>query len=96
MKMNTEKTTIILGDEYDDALRDALLTVLKRNQAVGIDKSWEVAGSQQLELFKVNLRGDSITIESETYVGLTISGPRAAVEEIAGEVRAELKSSPSQ
>ncbi|MCY1498256.1 hypothetical protein D9M68_322400 [compost metagenome] len=88
--MSEETATIILGDEYDDALRDALLAVLVRNGAVGIDKSWGVGGSQEVEVLVISLGGDLITIEAETFVGLTVSGSKAIVEDIALQVRRQL------
>ncbi|AZG14876.1 hypothetical protein [Cupriavidus pauculus] len=84
--MGTEEATIILGNEYDDALRDAIHTVLVRNGAVGIDKLWGVGGSQEIENLVVRLGIDLITIEAETFVGLTIAGPKAIVEDIARQV----------
>ncbi|MCY1279420.1 hypothetical protein D9M70_281740 [compost metagenome] len=88
--MSEETATIILGDEYDDALRDALLAVLVRNGAVGIDKTWGVGGSQEVEVLVISLGGDLITIEAETFVGLTVSGSKAIVEDIALQVRRQL------
>jgi hypothetical protein len=89
--MDAEQTIINLGDEYDDVLRGALRLVLLKSNATGVDKSWGVGGSQEIEMFKVKLGDDLITIESETYIGLTISGPKLIVERLAAEVRNELK-----
>jgi hypothetical protein len=89
--MGKETATIILGDEYDDALRDALRAVLVRNGAVGIDKSWGVGGSQEIEALVIRLGSDLITIEAETFVGLTVAGPKAVVEDIALQVRQQLR-----
>ncbi|MBE7372942.1 hypothetical protein [Pseudomonas lopnurensis] len=88
--MVKETETIILGDEYDDALRDALRAVLLRNGAVGINKSWGVGGSQEIESLVIRLGSDLITIESETFVGLTIAGPKVVVEDIVLQVRRQL------
>lgn len=88
--MVKETETIILGDEYDDALRGALHAVLVRNGAVGIDKFWGVAGSQEIENLVVRLGSDLITIEAETFVGLTVTGSKAVVEDIALQVRRQL------
>lgn len=91
--MSKELKTINLGDEFDDALRDVLRIVLLKNQAVGVDTSWGVGGSQEIEVLKVRLGDDLVTIESETYIGLTISGEKSLVEKIAEEVNIELSSS---
>jgi hypothetical protein len=85
-----QHAVVVLGDEYDDVLRDALRAVLERNGAVGIDKSWGVGGSQEIERVQVSLGKDSITIESETFVGLTISGPQVVIDEIASQVRKQM------
>jgi hypothetical protein len=90
--MNTERTTIDLGDEYDGVLKSALLQVLAKNNAEGIGESWGVGGSQEIESLNVELGGHLVTIEAETYVGLTISGAKCIVEKLAAEVRAELDS----
>lgn len=91
--MSKELATITLGDEYDEVTRDALRTVLVRNGAVGIDKSWGVGGSQEIETLIVRLGSDLITVEAETFVGLTIVGPKAVVEDVARQVRQQLKKS---
>jgi len=88
--MGKETATIILGDEYDDALRDALCAVLVRSGAIDIDKSWGLGGSQEVESMVIRLGCDSITIEAETFVGLSITGPKALVEDIALRVRQQL------
>jgi hypothetical protein len=90
--MNTGRTKIALGDEYDGALKSALLRVLAKNNAQGIGESWGVGGSQEIESLIVGLGGHRVTIETETYVGLTISGAKCIVEKLAAEVRAELDS----
>ncbi|QDQ26690.1 hypothetical protein FNU76_10125 [Chitinimonas arctica] len=91
--MSIEQTTINLGDEYDNALRDALRAVLLNNKAMGVDTSWGIGGSQEIAMSKVRLGDGLITIESETYIGLTISGPKQIVEKLAEEVRKELNPS---
>lgn len=91
--MSTEQMTINLGDEYDDGLRDALRIVLLKNKAAGVDKSWGIGVSQEIEVLKVKLGDGLVTIESETYIGLSISGPKLIVERLAEEVHAELNSS---
>ncbi|MGF0237461.1 hypothetical protein ACQR3P_01060 [Rhodococcus sp. IEGM1300] len=88
--MSNETVTIILGDEYDDALRDALCAVLVRIGAVRIDKSWGIGGSQEVEALIVRVGNALVAIEAETFVGLTVAGPKAVVEDIALQVRRQL------
>jgi hypothetical protein len=88
--VSKELETIVLGDEHDDALRDALRIVLVSCGAVGVDASWAVGGSQEVETIQIKLGSDLVTIESETFVGLTISGPKLVIDDIAKQVRRQL------
>ncbi|MGX0891886.1 hypothetical protein AB7M22_003894 [Pseudomonas sp. ADAK2 TE3594] len=90
--MNTEITSIRLGDEYDDVLKAALVAVLTSRGAVGAGSFWRVGGSQELDTARVKLGDAMITIESETYMGLMIEGPRSIVEALAQEVSEHLRS----
>lgn len=90
--MSIAQTKINLGNEYDDVLRSAIQKVLLRNNAVGIDASWGVGGSQEIEMLKVRIEQDLITIESETYIGLTISGPKEIIEKLSQEILLEIDS----
>lgn len=84
--MSKSLKIVVLGDEYDDALKDALIAVLQKNGAVGIDKSWAVGGSQEIETFKVTFNNEIVNIESETFVGLTIAGPSDIIEKLEQQV----------
>jgi len=90
-----ERTTVILGDEYDDNLRAALRAVLSDNNAVGFAPSWGVGGSQELETLRVRLGNDLIIVEAETFVGLSLTGRKATVENLARQVRQHLAQRPS-
>lgn len=90
--MTTETISIRLGDEYDDVLSAALVSVLRSRGAVGAGSSWGVGGSQEFETARVKVGDVLITIESETYMGLTIEGPKLIVEVIAQEVSESLSS----
>lgn len=89
--MSKETAKIILGDEYDDVVRDALRTVLVRSGAVGIDETWGIGGSQEIEVLVIRIGSDLVTIEAETFIGLTVTGPKAVVEDIALLVRQQLR-----
>jgi hypothetical protein len=78
--------TIVLGDEHDDALRDALRATLHELGAVSLDQSWGLAGSQELSTHRVSLGSEIVTIESETYIGLSITGGEDTVDRIAAGV----------
>jgi len=76
--------TVILGDEYDDDLRDRLIDCLKSMGAIPVSSDWGVAGSQEIDSMSVRLHNEVIDIEVETFVGLSISGPDNLVDEIVG------------
>lgn len=78
--------TVILGDEYDDALRERLLITLRALGAEMIDGSWAVAGSQELESCRVRLDGEELVVEAETYVGLSLTGPAELADRVAAAI----------
>ncbi|HET8897177.1 MAG TPA: hypothetical protein VFN09_00145 [Rhodanobacteraceae bacterium] len=84
-------TTLILGDEFDDRLREALRVVLSRRGVDGCTSSWAVAGSQEIEEVAVLVDGCPVRIEAETFVGLSLSGPEAIVTAIAKDVAHEVR-----
>jgi hypothetical protein len=88
--MTDDFASIVLGNEYDAKLRDALRIVLARLGAVGLDKSWAVGGSQEIEVAEVELMSEKIRIESETFIGVTIFRPEVVIDIIADKVRQEL------
>jgi len=60
-----------------------------------LEEKWGVAGSQEVELTKLELRGKIIDMESETYIGLSITGDEHDVDEIAKRVAEVLKLHPT-
>ena len=56
--------------------------------AAVVDTSWGIGGSQEVETIALTLDGKTLTVEAETYIGLSITGEPELVERIAGEVRA--------
>lgn len=80
-------TTHILGDEYNSELRERLMNVLRVLGASSKRPSERpsertLAGSQELEKFEVVVKGKTLLIEAETYVGLSITGPKDIVDEV--------------
>lgn len=88
--MKTEPEFVILGNEYDEALRECLMRVLKSLGATQIDKFRGIGGSQEIETLRVDLYGDMLVVEAETFVGLGISGPGRLVERITSLVKNEM------
>jgi hypothetical protein len=80
--MEDETISVILGDEWDGALRKRLMALLEEMGARAGDHQLGHAGSQDLETLEVTLDGKALRIEAETYIGLTLSGPRSLVEAI--------------
>ena len=80
--------TLILGPEFDDSLRADLKMVLSDLGATFGQLDWSVGGSQEIESMKVSVYGQSLLIEAETYVGLSISGPGQLVAEIERRIKA--------
>ena len=89
--MAPKQMTIRLGDEFDDALRDAVRTALVEMGAVPGEASWGVGGSQEIETLQAEIGGERVTVEAETYAGLTITGAEATVRRVAAAVRAVLR-----
>ena len=63
---------ILLGDEYDNELRCAILDVLREMGAHQQSKSAGNGGSREAETLSLKVGGRVIVIEAETFIGLTI------------------------
>jgi len=77
------KKKLVLGSEYDDALRHALLDCLASLGADLAARQWGLGGSQIIETMKISLGRDLLVVEAETYVGLSISGEARVVDRVA-------------
>jgi hypothetical protein len=86
--MTQPTIAIRLGDEFDDTLRAAVRAALVELGAIQREASWGIGGSQEVETLEVAVGGEHVTIEAETYAGLTISGAEAAVRRVAERIRA--------
>lgn len=76
-----------LGDEFDDALREALLDALRQLGAIALGPaSRAVAGSQEVEELDVAIDGRTLRVTAETYVGLSISGPDDLVQRVLDQM----------
>lgn len=76
------KKTVVLGAEYDEDLRARLTAVLKRFGGAPADRLRGVAGSQDLDVLEIRVGDESLTVESETYVGLSITGSTELVDRV--------------
>lgn len=78
--------TVVLGAEYDSDLRDALREILMQMGGEVQGADWAMGGSQELDSLKVLLGERTIVVESETYVGLSVTGPEELVDRIAEQL----------
>jgi hypothetical protein len=80
---NTNQVTEVLGDEFDESLRQRLIDVLRKAGACQPAKGDRfTVGSQDLEKLDVEIGGHILHIEAETYVGLSITGSADLVEQV--------------
>jgi hypothetical protein len=77
--------SVVLGAEYDRDLRAALLAALLESGATLKYRWCGVGGSQ--EVVRETGRG-ILTVETETYIGLSIEGPEATVTPIVRRLKA--------
>jgi hypothetical protein len=80
------RKTVVLGDEFDDGLAARLIANLKASGAIQRSSDWSLAGSQEIRSLSVRIGSEIVEISSETYVGLSISGPEDIVDEIASSL----------
>ena len=78
--------TTVLGSEHDLAVTNALLRVLRDLGAEEVSRNWGVVGSQEVNTLEFTLNGQPLTVEAETYVGLSVTGDAQTVETIAARV----------
>ena len=86
-----DSKTVNLGKEYDAQLREALRHTLLELGAIVTDKSWGVGGSQEVETLQVSLAGGTLSVDAETYVGLSITGAPDLVDRVAALVHERLR-----
>lgn len=77
------------GPEFDNANQGRLKAVLLDLGYLPVSRWWGVGGSQEVSHWEFAGALGKLTVEAETYIGLTITGPDAAVKEV--RVRMESK-----
>ena len=82
----------ILGSEHENAIINALRQVLRKMGAEEGERHWTVAGSQEVSTVHYILGAQPLTVEAETYIGLSITGDSEIVATIAAQVRDVLES----
>ena len=79
--------TATLGPEWDSELLGSLRAAVAAAGGTMTESSWAVGGSQEVATYQIDLPGGRLLAESETYVGLSIAGPSALVEQLSKQVR---------
>lgn len=79
--------TAVLGAEYDALLRRSLVEALAALGGSIQEGEWNVAGSQEREVFTVKVGARHVVVEAETYIGLSITGDADLVDRIQTIVR---------
>jgi len=74
--------TINIGAEYDQKVWRALKSAITVLDGVLSDDDFSLAGSQELLEIEVKFGNDIVKIESETYMGVTISGSAEIIEKL--------------
>lgn len=83
------EAAVVVGDEFDDELRDALLDVLREMGATEKSSERGVGGSQEIETAVFDLQGRRLVVEAETYEGLSIRGDEALVKDVEKRLKAK-------
>lgn len=79
--------TAILASEHDLAAGNALIRVLREVGAEEVSRDYAVVGSQEINTLRFTLDGFPLSVETETYVGLSVTGEPEAVETIKSRLR---------
>jgi hypothetical protein len=72
----------MVGDEYDEVVF-ARLTRALRDLHYSIRDQWSgLAGSQDIQQWTAVSPSGQLTIESKTYVGLSVEGPPSSIADL--------------
>lgn len=87
VKTDLQPVCVVLGAEHDAELHEALHAVLRAAGARGLGSDWQLAGSQELWQQRLQLDVHQLEVITETFVGLSLSGPRSIVEAIVNRLQ---------
>jgi glycine cleavage system regulatory protein len=76
-----------LGSEEDEGLIRRIRRVVVAGGGSMLETSYAVAGSQEIIEYSISVPGGNLTLVSETYIGLLLSGPEHLVQAIAQQTR---------
>lgn len=80
--------TLVIGAEYDQELRGAVVAVLRQLGARAT--RWRVRGLGDVQILKAQVRSSVVLVEADYGVGLQLTGEESLVDEIAEDVRQAL------
>lgn len=78
-----KRTELVIGSETDDLLIAVLAKVLEEQHAVLVKKEAYLVGSQDIFWAVYKIGSKKLTVRSETYEGITLSGPTELVRTVA-------------
>lgn len=58
------------------------MEVIKEMGGAPISRDCAVVGSQEINHLSIEIHGEVVDIEAETYIGLSVSGPDRLIDEI--------------
>ncbi len=73
---------VCLGAEHDEALRARLTAVMSALGGRTTHRSIGVGGSQELVALEMQIEGERMIVEAETYIGLSLRGRADLVDRI--------------
>lgn len=79
MPHDDEDETWLIGAEHDASLFHRLGSALESLGYQFDRTSWGVAGSQEVTTWHASSSDGSLTVEAETYVGLSVRGPKRLI-----------------
>ena len=82
----SDTSRLVLGPEWDRQLRRALAKALENLGAQQLGHVRALGAPQEIEQLLVTLQGETILVEAETYIGLSIEGSPSLLERIQREV----------
>ena len=77
---------VILGDEYDERLASALVDTLRSMGASLVSSSNGLGGSQELRVDTYAVGDQTVVIQFETYIGLSIEAPDQLAQLIVTQI----------
>ena len=72
----------LVGEEYDDLAFARLGLALRSLGTTPQESTWGIAGSQEISEWTIDLPEGRILVKAETYIGLTVAGPKTAVDHV--------------